>query len=105
VADTAVINPAYEFLRTSTAAKRLSGSLPTHTRGRGHHRGLRLDVPSIPPVCCGGRGTLTSIQQVEQLFGPEIASLVDGVTVSQILREEKQAETCKMILAMARDIP
>ncbi len=53
--------------------------------------------------------TLTSIQQVEQIFGPEVASLVDGVTkISQInftTREEKQAENFrKMILAMARDI-
>ena len=50
-----------------------------------------------------------SIQQVEQIFGPEISSLVDGVTkISQInftTREEKQAENFrKMILAMARDI-
>jgi GTP pyrophosphokinase len=53
--------------------------------------------------------TYTTIQTIENLFGPEIASLVDGVTkISKIsfhAIEEKQAENFrKMILAMAKDI-
>jgi GTP pyrophosphokinase len=53
--------------------------------------------------------TLTTLDEVQGLFGPEIATLVDGVTkISQMnftSREEKQAENFrKMVLAMARDI-
>ncbi|MGH7835537.1 MAG: RelA/SpoT family protein, partial [Candidatus Binatia bacterium] len=72
---------------------------------------LKLDVPSI----VGGllhdtvEDTLTTLDEVRTLFGPEVADLVDGVTkLSQVnftSREEKQAENFrKMILAMARDI-
>ena len=53
--------------------------------------------------------TYTTIETIENLFGPEIASLVDGVTkiskMSFHAIEEKQAENFrKMILAMAKDI-
>ncbi len=53
--------------------------------------------------------THTTIETIENLFGPEIASLVDGVTkiskMSFHAIEEKQAENFrKMILAMAKDI-
>src|SRR5262249_8834418 len=72
---------------------------------------LKLDVPSIATGLLHdtAEDTLPSIQQVEQIFGPKAASLVDEVTkITQInspTREEKQAETFrKMILAMARDI-
>src|SRR5438067_12909788 len=53
--------------------------------------------------------TLVSLEQVEQMFGPEVAHIVDGVTkISQIQftsKEEKQAENFrKMLLAMTDDI-
>src|SRR5256885_16594728 len=53
--------------------------------------------------------TLTTLEKIEELFGPEVAHIVDGVTkISQILftsKEEKQAENFrKMLLAMTDDI-
>ena len=53
--------------------------------------------------------TSVSLEEIQSLFGPEVARLVDGVTkVSKITfssREEKQAENFrKMIIAMAHDI-
>ena len=50
-----------------------------------------------------------SMKKIEQYFGSEVASLVDGVTkmsrLSFTSREEQQAESFrKMLLAMARDI-
>ena len=53
--------------------------------------------------------TLTSLENIEELFGPEVAHIVDGVTkISQIQftsKEEKQAENFrKMLLAMTDDI-
>ncbi|HLQ75969.1 MAG TPA: bifunctional (p)ppGpp synthetase/guanosine-3',5'-bis(diphosphate) 3'-pyrophosphohydrolase, partial [Terriglobia bacterium] len=53
--------------------------------------------------------TLVSLEDVENLFGPEVAHIVDGVTkISQIQftsKEEKQAENFrKMLLAMTDDI-
>jgi GTP pyrophosphokinase len=53
--------------------------------------------------------TLVSLEDVEKMFGPEVAHIVDGVTkISQIQftsKEEKQAENFrKMMLAMTDDI-
>jgi GTP pyrophosphokinase len=53
--------------------------------------------------------TLATLDQIGELFGDEVATLVDGVTkigqISFTSREEKQAENFrKMLLAMARDI-
>src|SRR4051812_26947173 len=53
--------------------------------------------------------TLTTREKIEELFGPEVAHIVDGVTkISQISftsKEEKQAENFrKMLLAMTDDI-
>jgi GTP pyrophosphokinase len=72
---------------------------------------LQLDVPSVATGLLHDtvEDTLATLDQVRQLFGPEIADLVDGVTkISQInfnSREEKQAENFrKMIIAMAKDL-
>jgi len=72
---------------------------------------LKLDVPSIATALLHDtvEDTLTTLNEVENVFGSEVAALVDGVTkISQITfssREEKQAENFrKMILAMAKDI-
>src|SRR5207247_11441103 len=56
-----------------------------------------------------GEDTLTTMEKIEELFGPEVAHIVDGVTkISQIpftSKEEKQAENFrKMLLAMTDDI-
>lgn len=72
---------------------------------------LKLDVPSI----CAGllhdavEDTSATIEELTDLFGKEVAFLVDGVTKLGKLpfssREARQAENFrKMLLAMARDI-
>src|SRR5215470_11444775 len=72
---------------------------------------LRLDVPSV----CAGllhdcvEDTSATIEELQGLFGQEVAFLVDGVTklgkIAWTTREERQAENFrKMLLAMARDI-
>ncbi len=72
---------------------------------------LKLDEASI----CTGllhdtvEDTLATVEEIEQLFGKEIAHLVDGVTkLSQVTfqsSEEKQAENFrKMLVAMSQDI-
>ena len=73
---------------------------------------LKLDVAS---VCAGPAARLrrghvsATVEQLGELFGKEIAFLVDGVTklgkLPYSTREEQQAENFrKMLLAMARDI-
>ncbi len=72
---------------------------------------LKLDVASV----CAGllhdcvEDTSATVEQLQGLFGKEIAFLVDGVTKLGKLpwstKEEQQAENFrKMLLAMARDI-
>jgi GTP pyrophosphokinase len=72
---------------------------------------MRMDAPSVITGLLHDvvEDTDTTIQQIEDLFGPEIAMLVDGVTkFSKIQfrsREEYQAENLrKMMLAMTKDI-
>jgi len=53
--------------------------------------------------------TLTSIERIHELFGPEVAHVVEGVTKISAIRfassEERQAESFrKMLLAMVDDI-
>ncbi|HLL22766.1 MAG TPA: bifunctional (p)ppGpp synthetase/guanosine-3',5'-bis(diphosphate) 3'-pyrophosphohydrolase [Kofleriaceae bacterium] len=72
---------------------------------------LKLDVASV----CAGllhdcvEDTSATVEQLGDLFGKEVAFLVDGVTklgkLPYSTREEQQAENFrKMLLAMARDI-
>ncbi|HWU90256.1 MAG TPA: bifunctional (p)ppGpp synthetase/guanosine-3',5'-bis(diphosphate) 3'-pyrophosphohydrolase [Kofleriaceae bacterium] len=72
---------------------------------------LKLDVASV----CAGllhdcvEDTSATVEQLGDIFGKEIAFLVDGVTklgkLPYSTREEQQAENFrKMLLAMARDI-
>ena len=72
---------------------------------------LRLDPASV----CAGllhdviEDTETTVEQLSELFGEEVAFLVDGVTkLSKITfhtTEERQAENIrKMVVAMARDL-
>ena len=113
-AEVDVVRRAYDFsARVHKGQKRQSGEpYLTHPLAvAGIVADLRLDVPSIAAALLHDtvEDTLTTLDEVESLFGAEIAALVDGVTkISQInftSREEKQAENFrKMILAMARDI-
>jgi GTP pyrophosphokinase len=113
-ADVEMIRRAYDFsAKVHKGQRRLSGEpyLVHPTAVAGIIVDLKLDVPSV----VGGllhdtvEDTLTTLDEVESIFGDEIASLVDGVTkLSQVnftSREEKQAENFrKMILAMAKDV-
>ncbi len=72
---------------------------------------MRLDVPSVATAILHDtvEDTVTTLEEVEQLFGEEIRNLVDGVTKLSKIKfstsEEKQAENFrKMIMAMAKDI-
>src|SRR5207237_972844 len=72
---------------------------------------MRLDVPSIATGLLHDtvEDTLATLEQIEETFGAEIATLVDGVTkIGQInvtSREDTQAENFrKMLIAMARYI-
>ena len=72
---------------------------------------LRLDVPSIITGFLHDtiEDTLATYDELAEMFGEEVAQLVDGVTkISKIhfkTKEESQAENFrKMLLAMANDI-
>ncbi len=113
-ADVEMIRRAYDFsAKVHKGQKRLSGEpyLIHPMAVAGIIADLKLDIPSI----VGGllhdtvEDTLTTLDEVKGLFGPEIAALVDGVTklsrVNFTSHEEKQAENFrKMILAMAKDV-
>src|SRR5215470_11723317 len=108
------IERAYEFsAEVHRGQRRLSGEpyLTHPVEVAGIIADLQLDVPSVATGLLHDtvEDTLATLDQVGKLFGPEIASLVDGVTkIGQInfkSREEKQAENFrKMILAMAKDL-
>ncbi|MGW8313414.1 MAG: RelA/SpoT family protein [Desulfuromonadales bacterium] len=72
---------------------------------------LRMDVPTVVTGLLHDtlEDTLSTESELRQLFGDEVAEMVDGVTkISKITfktSEERQAENFrKMLLAMARDI-
>lgn len=72
---------------------------------------LKLDVPSIVTGFLHDtiEDTLTTTEELAEMFDPEVAALVDGVTkISKIhfkTKEENQAENFrKMLLAMSNDI-
>ena len=72
---------------------------------------LKLDVPSIVTGFLHDtiEDTLATPEELAEMFGSEVADLVDGVTkISKIhfkTKEENQAENFrKMLLAMAKDI-
>jgi GTP diphosphokinase / guanosine-3',5'-bis(diphosphate) 3'-diphosphatase len=72
---------------------------------------LRMDVPTVVTGLLHDtlEDTLSTVEELRQLFGDEVTEMVDGVTkISKITfktSEERQAENFrKMLLAMARDI-
>jgi GTP pyrophosphokinase len=113
-ADVEPVRQAYDFsARVHKGQKRASGEpYLIHPMAVAHIiADLKLDVPSI----VGGllhdtvEDTLTTLDEVKNLFGREVAALVDGVTklsrTNFVSREEKQAENFrKMLLAMGKDV-
>jgi GTP diphosphokinase / guanosine-3',5'-bis(diphosphate) 3'-diphosphatase len=113
-ADIGLIRRAYEYsARMHGEQKRLSGEpYVTHPLNVALIIAqFKLDLPSVITGLLHDvvEDTGTSLEEIQNLFGPEVARLVDGVTkVSKITflsRAEKQAENFrKMIIAMAHDI-
>jgi guanosine-3',5'-bis(diphosphate) 3'-pyrophosphohydrolase len=72
---------------------------------------MKLDVVAISAGLLHDvvEDTLTTIERIQELFGPEVAHVVEGVTKISAIRfassEERQAENFrKMLLAMVDDI-
>jgi GTP pyrophosphokinase len=113
-ADIDLIRRAYNFSATvHQGQKRLSGEpyLIHPTAVANIIADLKLDVPSIVSGLLHDtvEDTLTTLDELKNTFGREIASLVDGVTklsrTNFSSREEKQAENFrKMLLAMGKDV-
>ena len=113
-ADTALIRRAYDYsARMHAEQKRKSGEpYVIHPLNVALIIAqLRLDLPSVVTGLLHDviEDTGASLDEVQGLFGEEVARLVDGMTkVSKITfssREEKQADNFrKMIIAMAHDI-
>jgi len=112
--DWALIRKAYQFaLKAHAGQKRVSGdSFITHPLGVAIILSeLELDLVTIITGLLHDvlEDTPVTYEEIEQEFGEEVASLVDGVTKLSRMefrsKEEHQAETWrKMFVAMARDI-
>src|SRR5215468_8959669 len=113
-ADEDALNRAYVFtVKAHGSQKRASGdpyfSHPVEVAGI--LAGMRLDAASIITGLLHDtvEDTLATLEEIERLFGPEIARLVDGVTklsrVELTSGQTKQAENFrKLVLAMSEDI-
>ncbi|MRR53494.1 MAG: bifunctional (p)ppGpp synthetase/guanosine-3',5'-bis(diphosphate) 3'-pyrophosphohydrolase [Deltaproteobacteria bacterium] len=114
VADLDVVRKAYVFsAKVHQGQVRLSGEpyLVHPMEVAAVLADLRLDVQTVATGLLHDtlEDTLTTFEELETIFGSEIANLVDGVTkISKIhfkTKEESQAENFrKMLLAMANDI-
>ena len=114
LADEDLLNRAYVFaMKAHGMQERASGDLYfTHPlEVAGILVGMRLDVATIITALLHDtvEDTVATIEEIEVLFGKEIAFLVDGVTkLSQISFQSdktKQAENFrKLLLAMSSDI-
>ena len=112
--DTSLVEKAYIYsAKVHTGQTRLSGepylSHPLATAYILTH--LHLDLASIAAGLLHDtlEDTLASFEELEQMFGKDVAQIVDGVTKLSKIRFEsriqKQAEnTRKMVLAMSKDI-
>ncbi len=113
-ADLSLIEKAYHFSQKVHDGQTRASGVPFFTHPLEVAQILtqmRLDIPSIVSGLLHDtvEDTLTSLDQIRDEFGAEIAHLVDGVTKLGKIRfasaAEKQAENFrKMIMAMARDI-
>ena len=113
-ADEDAINRAYVFsMKVHGAQKRASGdpyfSHPLEVAGILTQ--YRLDTASIVTALLHDavEDTLTTLDEISRLFGPEVARLVDGVTKLSRLElqsdQTKQAENFrKLLIAMSEDI-
>ncbi len=114
IEDWALIRKAYRFaLKAHAGQKRVSGEpYITHPLGVAYILAdLELDLITIVTGLLHDvlEDTHISYEEIEEEFGEEAASLVDGVTKLSRMefrsKEEHQAETWrKMFVAMARDI-
>jgi len=113
-ADLQLVRSAYEFSARMHAEQTRESGEPyvTHPLNVAFIIAqLKLDLPSIVTGLLHDvvEDTKASLDEVRELFGNEVANLVDGLTkVSKITfssRAEKQAENFrKMVIAMAHDI-
>ena len=113
-ADEALLNRAYVYtVQKHGTQKRASGdpyfSHPVEVAGL--MTDLKLDQETIATALLHDtvEDTLTTIEDIERLFGPEIARLVDGVTklskIEQMPEDDRAAENLrKFLLAMSEDI-
>ena len=112
--DTSLVEKAYIYsAKVHAGQTRLSGepylSHPLATAYILTH--LHLDLASIAAGLLHDtvEDTLASLEELEEMFGKDVAQIVDGVTKLSKIRFEsqiqKQAEnTRKMVLAMSKDI-
>ncbi|HYE52091.1 MAG TPA: HD domain-containing protein, partial [Azospirillaceae bacterium] len=116
-ADEDALNRAYVFsMKAHGSQTRASGdpyfSHPLEVAGL--LTGLKLDSASIVTALLHDtvEDTLTTLEEIERLFGKEVARLVDGVTKLSRIElqniendQSKQAENFrKLVLAMSEDI-
>ncbi len=113
-ADLELIRRAYHYGEWAHRAQVRKSGEPYFThpaRVAGVIADMRLDTASV----CAGllhdvvEDTLASVDDIQGDFGPEIATLVDGVTklgqINFTSKEDRQAESFrKMVIAMAKDI-
>ena len=113
-ADTSLVEKAYVYsAKVHTGQTRLSGApYLTHPLAVAYILAeLRLDNASIAAGLLHDtvEDTLATIEEIEEIFGKDVAQIVDGVTKLSKIRFHskiyKQAENIrKMILAMSKDI-
>ena len=113
-ADEAMLNRAYVYtVQKHGSQKRASGdpyfSHPVEVAGLMTE--LKLDEQTIITALLHDtvEDTLATIEEVERLFGPEVARLVDGVTklskIEAMTENERAAENLrKFLLAMSEDL-
>ena len=106
-AEVDVVRRAYDFsARVHKGQKRQSGEpYLTHPLAvAGIVADLRLDVPSIAAALLHDtvEDTLTTLEEVESLFGAEIAALVDGLTkidkLDLVSKQARQGENFRKLL-------
>ena len=113
-ADEALLNRAYVFATKAHGNQKRASGDPYYSHPievAGILAGLKLDTASIVTALLHDtlEDTLATHDEIEKLFGAEIATLVEGVTklsqLSYTSEQSKQAENFrKLLLAMSNDI-